>query len=204
MILNAYKNGQVKVRLVGKPIEENFEIYSDNPLINAYIILSSSDEKKYIYKMEKERLLTEHEKILDEEDKEKSLKEDKVLNNIAEISVNIWDEVSSNGKTYIYVEEDLSEDTQESILGKIHNALIDSEFKQYVCGLRLKRSVEDYSCLLFLDSGVNTLYRRWELELKNLPKSFLDNEKILENIVVFLNDKNIDFKEKKISVFSES
>lgn len=200
MILNEYKKGKINVRLVGKPIDEDFELFSENWVVRKKIKRATLEEKKEIFNLELERLHSEHDKELEIEEEKKIKKDSEILSELEEISINIWDEVNQNKETYIYVEEDLSNKTCKLILNEVLSVLKKSKYKDFVKDLSLYDSCEKYKCLLFFGKERSfVLFKRWEIRLHNIT-----DYEVVDEITDFLKSQNIGFKNKKLDICSES
>jgi hypothetical protein len=124
-----------------------------------------------------------------------------------QINVNIWDDYHDDGyvpegekqETYAYVECDLNQNDCEKVLN-----LIKVEIEQlYQPSWNLKLSVEFYDSEKVYPNLVGTehafcLYKRWQLEIKNLTHK--DREILVEE----LGKKKLSYSNIPIVVYSES
>lgn len=124
-----------------------------------------------------------------------------------QINVNIWDDYHDDGyvpegekqETYAYVECDLNQNDCEKVLN-----LIKVEIEQVSQpSWNLKLSVEFYDSEKVYPNLVGTehafcLYKRWQLEIKNLTHE--DREYLVEE----LGKKKLSYSNIPIVVYSES
>lgn len=124
------------------------------------------------------------------------------------ISINIWDDYYDDGfvpegetqETYAYVDNcDLSDDDQREVLQQFQAQVM--ELQQP--GSSLKCNISWYDSAQVYPALVGTehewcLYKRWQLELKNIPHS--ERESIVEAI----SGLDLRYGDRPMRIYSES
>lgn len=117
-----------------------------------------------------------------------------------EINVNIWDDYHDDGyvpegetqDTFAYVESDLLDEDCKKVLELVQQEVA----KLSSCELNYYDSAKVYPNLVGTEYAYS-LYKRWQLEIKNLPH--LEREKLVQSL-----QNKLQYQNRPINVYSES